>query len=93
MTKATGIVLADIISSEAREINPDTKIVETNTVTTHRAALFRSFLGAVELDFDKSVYSFNKIKNNGGRQDKSYGLGRVGFPRTEPAVAAQAVSV
>ena len=32
-------------------------------------------------------------KNDGDRQDKSYGLGRVGFPRTEPAVAAQAVSV
>ena len=33
------------------------------------------------------------LKKDGGRQDKSYGLGRVGFPRTEPAVAVQAVSV
>ena len=33
------------------------------------------------------------LGENGGRQDKSYGLGRVGFPQEEPAVAAQAVSI
>ena len=33
------------------------------------------------------------LGENGGRQDKSYGLGRVGFPQGEPAVAAQAVSI
>ena len=33
------------------------------------------------------------IKKDGSRQDKSYGLGRVVFHRTEPAVAAQAVSI
>ena len=32
-------------------------------------------------------------ENDGSRRDKSYGLGRVGFPRTEPAVAVQAVSI
>jgi len=30
---------------------------------------------------------------DGGKQDKSYGLGRVEFLRAEPAVAAQAVSI
>ena len=30
---------------------------------------------------------------NGGRQDKSYGLGRVVFHLVEPAVAEQAVSI
>ena len=34
-----------------------------------------------------------EIKNDGDRQDKSYGLGRVGFPQAKPAVAARAVSV
>ena len=37
-----------------------------------------------------SPYFRNK---SGGRRDKSYGLGRVGFPREEPAVAEQAVSI
>ena len=32
-------------------------------------------------------------KNDGSKQDKSYGLGRVGFPHEEPAVAEQAVSI
>ena len=32
-------------------------------------------------------------KNDGGRWDKSYGLGRVGFPLSGPAVTAQAVSL
>lgn len=31
--------------------------------------------------------------NDGSRRDKSYGLGRVGFPRWEPAVAVQAISL
>ena len=38
-------------------------------------------------------FSFDMLVKNGSRQDKSYGLGRVGFPLTVPAVAAQAVSV
>jgi len=33
------------------------------------------------------------VKNDGSRQDKSYGLGRVCFPRREPGVAARVVSV
>ena len=33
------------------------------------------------------------FNNNGSRRDKSYGLGRVGFPREKPAVTAQAVSI
>ena len=33
------------------------------------------------------------IMKDGSKQDKSYGLGRVVFHRTEPAVAEQAVPV
>jgi len=33
------------------------------------------------------------LEKDGDKQDKSYGLGRVGFPQAEPAVTAQAVSV
>ena len=32
-------------------------------------------------------------ENNGNRQDKSYGLGRVVFHQEKPAVAVQAVSI
>ena len=44
-------------------------------------------------DLDKGMIPFMFFVNDGNRQDKSYGLGRVGFPQAEPAVAAQAVSV
>ena len=33
------------------------------------------------------------LKKNGSKRDKSYGLGRVVFHRTEPAVTEQAVSI
>jgi len=35
----------------------------------------------------------DKLRKDGNRQDKSYGLGRVVFHQTEPAVTAQAVSI
>ena len=89
---ATIIVLLTMIRSDTRDIEPDTKIVTKKIVTTQRIVLLRSFFEAPGSDLDTCLIPFD-CKNNGGKQDKSYGLGRVGFPRTEPAVAAQAVSI
>ena len=55
-------------------------------------AFLRSFFTELGSDLDTDINPFIFLVN-GSRQDKSYGLGRVGFPQTEPAVAAQAVSV
>ena len=71
---------------------PEIKIVAKKIVTTQRTDLWRSFFDDEQSDLDTCLIPF-LYKNNGSRQDKSYGLGRVGFPQTEPAVAAQAVSV
>jgi hypothetical protein len=63
-------------------------------VTTQRIALFRSFFCEAGSALAKTHNSLkNFIKIDGNRQDKSYGLGRVGFPRTKPAVTVQAVSL
>jgi len=68
-------------------------MVTKNMVTTQRIVLLRSFFAADGSDLDKGTIPFIIIMDDGGRQDKSYGLGRVGFPLTKPAVAAQAVSI
>ena len=79
-------------SLDANDIKAEIRMVTTKIVITQRIVLDRSFFAADGSDLDTMSISFDK-KYNGSRQDKSYGLGRVGFPQTEPAVAAQAVSV
>ena len=87
------IELLAINSSEIKVIVPEINIVTKKIVTTQRMVLLRSRFDAAGSDLDTTnTPLFLKIKN-GSRQDKSYGLGRVGFPRTKPAVAAQAVSI
>ena len=44
-------------------------------------------------DKNKWFYQIEVGKIDGSRQNKSYGLGRVGFPQRKPAVAEQAVSI
>ena len=80
------------VSGEIMEIIPETKIVTKKIVITQRIVLLRSFFCALGSAFDTTLVPF-MTDNNGSRQDKSYGLGRVVFHRTEPAVAAQAVSI
>ena len=83
-----------MISSEIIEIVPDTMIVTKKIVTTQRIAFIFSFFCELGSDFDTTLVPFVKLfLNDGSRQDKSYGLGRVVFHRTEPAVAVQAVSI
>ena len=83
-----------MISSEIIEIIPETNIVTKKIVTTQRIVLLRSFFCVLGSDFDTTLVPFMTIIiDDGSRQDKSYGLGRVVFHRTEPAVAAQAVSI
>ena len=75
-------------------MSAEIKIVMIKMETTHRMDFMRSFLDELGSDLDNSLSPFCVIfLNDGDRQDKSYGLGRVVFHRTEPAVAAQAVSV
>ena len=81
-----------MIRSETNVMIPDIKMVTIKMVTTQRIVLFRSLLEADGSDFDTGLIPFNFIYN-GSRQDKSYGLGRVVFHLTEPAVAEQAVPV
>ena len=92
ITNETTMPLMLMISSEIRDINAETKMVTRKMVTTQRMVLLRSFLiwSGSTLDTVKSPLYFI---NDGSRQDKSYGLGRVVFHRTEPAVAAQAVPI
>ena len=68
------------------------RIVTKKMVITQRMVLLRSFFDALGSDLD-TLLSPLECMFDGCRQDKSYGLGRVGFPQTEPAVAVQAVSV
>ena len=70
----------------------ETKMVTRKMVITQRMVLLRSFLFELGSDLD-TLLSPLIFMFDGCRQDKSYGLGRVGFPQAEPAVAAQAVSV
>ena len=73
---------------------PEIKIVTRKIVTTQRIALLRSFLEEAGSDLDTGLIPFILIIiDDGSRQDKSYGLGRVVFHRTEPVVAEQAVPV
>ena len=78
--------------SETKEIVPEIIIVTIKIVTTQRIVLFRSFFSADGSDFDTGLIPFF-YDYNGGRQDKSYGLGRVVFHLAEPAVAEQAFPV
>ena len=56
--------------------------------------LLALLFGSARICFGQGTLLLQKmIKGDGGRQDKSYGLGRVVFHRTEPAVTGQAVSV
>ena len=68
-------------------------MVTRKIVTTQRIVFLRSLFAADGSDLDTGLFPFINDDKNGGRQDKSYGLGRVGFPQTEPAVAVQAVSI
>ena len=74
---------------------PETNIVTRKIVITQRIVFLRSFLIEDGSDLAKgNILTFHDyIIKDGDRQDKSYGLGRVGFPQTEPAVAAQVVSI
>ena len=81
-----------MIASDKYVNIPDTKIVTIKIVTTQRIVLLRSFLDDDGSDLDKGISPLF-FNNDGSRQDKSYGLGRVEFLRSEPVVAAQAVSV
>ena len=72
---------------------PEIKIVTRKIVTTQRIVLLRSRLEASGSDLDTGLIPFISNLDDGNRQDKSYGLGRVVFHRTEPAVAVQAVPV
>jgi len=85
--------LVDIISLDAKEMVPEINIVTRKIVTTQRIALNRSFFAEAGSDFDTGLIPFISVIIDGGRQDKSYGLGRVGFPRTELTVAVRAVPV
>ena len=69
------------------------KVMSASGMVVAFIILFRSFRAEAGSDLDTVINPFCFIYCDGSRQDKSYGLGRVGFPRTEPAVAAQAVSV
>ena len=82
-----------ITSSEIKVKAPEMTMVTKKIVTTQRIVLFRSFFAAAGSVFDTRKYPFKSIVDDGSRQDKSYGLGRVVFHRKEPAVAAQAVSI
>ena len=73
-------------------IVPEINIVTKKIVTTQRMVLLRSRFDAAGSDLDTTNTPLIVFLHNGGRQDKSYGLGRVDFLRTKPAVAAQAVS-
>ena len=86
------MLLPSMISSETKEITPEIKIVTKKMMTTQRIVLLRCFLDVLGSDLDTGIPS-KYVKEDGSRQDKSYGLGRVGFPRTEPAVAVQVVSL
>ena len=69
-------------------------MVTRKIVTTQRIVLLRSLFEADGSGLDTGLIPFfNMISVDGSRQDKSYGLGRVVFHRTEPAVAVQAVPV
>jgi hypothetical protein len=69
------------------------KKVTKKMVMTHLECLFFSVFPLPLSDLATSITPSNDVKKDGSKQDKSYGLGRVGFPRTEPAVAEQAVSI
>ena len=73
-------------------IVPEINMVIKKIADTQRMVLLRSRFDAAGSDLDTTNTPLIFIVKNGGRQDKSYGLGRVDFLRTEPAVAAQAVS-
>ena len=81
-----------MIISDSAEMEPETKIVTRKIVTTQQIAFCRSRFRDAGSAFATMITS-NRFLNDGSRQDKSYGLGRVGFPQTEPAVAVQAVSI
>ena len=67
-------------------------MVTKNMVITHLIVLLRSFFDELGSDLDTGRNPFYMFYD-GGRQDKSYGLGRVVFHRTEPSVTGQAVSI
>jgi hypothetical protein len=76
-------------------MEPEISMVTKKIVTTHLICFLLSRLlasGSALAILINTSFS-NEILGDGSRQDKSYGLGRVVFHRTEPAVAAQAVSI
>ncbi len=104
MTKATATPLLSMTSSDTREMMPEMTMVIKKTVTTHLIVLLRSRLEASGSALPTNLHPWSKngaappgaavkMEKDGSRQDKSYGLGRVVFHRSEPAVAAQAVSI
>ena len=92
--KIVGLISIRIV--EAKEIVAETIMVTIKMVTTQRIVLLRSFLAADGSDLDTDQFpslTLMLFDYDGSRQDKSYGLGRVDFLQTEPAVTAQAVSI
>ena len=77
--KAVNIPLFCITSSETNEMMPEMTMVTKKMVTTQRIVLLRIFFMAAGSALDTSINPFEILVNDGSRQDKSYGLGRVVF--------------
>ena len=85
-------MLTAINWAEQKEIIAEITMVSKKMVMIHFVLEGFPFFLLSESDFATLNPSYY-YSNDGSRQDKSYGLGRVVFHRAEPAVAAQAVSV
>ena len=92
ITNAAAIPVLDMISFDKKLMVPETSIVTRKMVSAHFPAFLCSRLALSDSVFATGILLIFCNKS-GGRRDKSYGLGRVGFPREEPAVAEQAVSI
>ena len=58
---ATNMVLADMITSDTKEMIPDIKIVTIKIVTTQRIVLFRSLFAADGSDLDTGLSPFDVL--------------------------------
>ena len=92
ITNATAIVLTAISWEEQNEMSAEIAMVRKKMVIIHFTFVCFPFFLLSESDFD-TIIPLSFLIDDGSRQDKSYGLGRVVFHQAEPAVAAQAVSV
>ncbi|MBE6933104.1 MAG: hypothetical protein E7464_06985 [Ruminococcaceae bacterium] len=94
MSIAAKMLLPSSIAAESVEKVAEITIVDKNTETIHFALEFPFFFAFFCVPDVRSDLSNSEFlpENSGSRQSKSYGLGRVGFPREEPSVAGKAVS-